>query len=174
LAFVHANEIVHGRVHEVCNLSYSQQPSVEASLFKGNILVDDNGVTVLCDAGLDLTIISDDKRRTIPSRSRWMPYECLIPDENGVIAPPNMSADVYGAGEWQMWTLRCPFDHVRNEYKFFGMLRGLKTGQLSRLERPERVPAPVWALLERCLSIHPQVRLAASEMLASFEELVVV
>jgi hypothetical protein len=70
-----------------------------------------------------------------------------------------------------MWTLRRPFYGMRDEYELIRTLRKLKTGQLAQLERPDGVPASVWAVLQDCLSVEQQVRPTAEMLLARFDAL---
>jgi hypothetical protein len=67
-----------------------------------------------------------------------------------------------------MWTLRRPFYDMRDEYQLIIMLRQLKMGQLAQLDQPVEVPEGVRTLLQDCLSIKPQARPTAKELLATF------
>jgi len=59
---------------------------------------------------------------------------------------------------------------MRDEYELIRALRQLKMGRSAQLDRPEEVPPNVWARLQNCLSIDPQVRPTAEALLASFAE----
>ena len=58
---------------------------------------------------------------------------------------------------------------MRNVYELLVTLRKLKLRQLAQLDRPEEVPAAVWALLRDCLSVEPQGRPTAKKLLAGFD-----
>ena len=157
---------------------------------QGNILVDDKGVALLCDAKFDSVMFGEDKYCSLHSKWWWMPHERLIPDDDAddscPVAPPSMPADMYGAALtitqvnspffimipdlyldlWQIWTLRRPFYAMRDEFELIRTLRELKSGRLAQLDRPEKVPEVVWVLLQDCLSIEPQARPTAQELLA--------
>jgi hypothetical protein len=67
-----------------------------------------------------------------------------------------------------MWTLKRPFYDMRDEYELVITLRQLKMGQLAQLDRPVEVPEGVWTPLQDSLSIKPQARPTAKELLATF------
>ena len=129
-----------------------------------------------------------------------MPHERLIVNDNDddterelTIAPVSMPADVYAAaltitqvGTWltptllllglivgtkQLWTLRRPFAHLRDKYRFILMLRTLRTGNLAGVALPEEVPVHVAAVLRDCLNDDPQARPTAGKLLARLETL---
>ncbi|KIM79286.1 hypothetical protein PILCRDRAFT_10438 [Piloderma croceum F 1598] len=158
LAYLHRRGIVHGSVHNK------------------NVLVDDTGAVVLCDATFDSMMFGEDDYSTISSAWWWMPYERLIVDDDAddgcAVASPSKSADMYGAALTiaQMWTLRRPFYGMRDEYELIRALRQLKMGRSAQLDRPEEVLPNVWVRLQNCLSINPQVRPTAEVLLASFSE----
>ncbi|KIM71810.1 hypothetical protein PILCRDRAFT_16705 [Piloderma croceum F 1598] len=155
LAYLHRLGIIHGSVHSK------------------NALVDDAGGAVLCDATFN-SMIGEDDYSTISSKWWWMPHERLIVDDDAddgcAVASPSEAADVYEAALTiaQMWTLRRPFYNMRDEYALIIMLRQLKMGQLAQLDQPEEVPAGVWTILQDCLSLEPQARPTAEELLARF------
>jgi hypothetical protein len=66
-----------------------------------NVLVDDAGGAVLCDATLNSMMFGEDDCSTISSKWWWMPHEQLIVDDDAddecAVAPPSMPADMYGA-----------------------------------------------------------------------------
>jgi len=103
-----------------------------------------------------------------------MPHERLLVDNDAdnrcALAPPSLPADIYGVALtiMQMWTLRRPFYGMRDEYELIRTLRKLKTGQLAQLERPDGVPASVWAVLQDCMKVEQQVRPTAEMLLARF------
>jgi hypothetical protein len=68
---------------------------------QGNVLVNDNGAAVLCDAKFDSVMFSEDEYCSIHSKCWWMPRERLIAENDAddwcCLAPPSMPADIYGA-----------------------------------------------------------------------------
>jgi hypothetical protein len=66
-----------------------------------NVLVDDAGHAVLCDAAFNSTMFGEDDYSTVSSKWWSMPHERLIvddgADDNCPVAPPSKAADVYGA-----------------------------------------------------------------------------
>ena len=68
---------------------------------QANVLVDDTGAVVLCDATFDSMLFGEDDYSTISSTWWWMPHERLIVDDDAddecAVAPPSMPADMYGA-----------------------------------------------------------------------------
>ena len=101
LAYLHQREIIHGRVHRVSGLPPSWRPSDDSTSPQGNVLVDDNGIAMLCDAKYDLVMFSENEYCSLTSKCWWMPHERLIVDDDATgscpVAPPSMSADIYGA-----------------------------------------------------------------------------
>jgi len=67
-------------------------------LLQGNVLVDEHGVAVLCDAGFYSVTLYDDG--SISRKCWWMPHERLIADTDAndkcALAPPSFATDVYG------------------------------------------------------------------------------
>src|ERR1700685_3978852 len=67
---------------------------------KQNVLVDDNGSGVLCDAKFDSVMFGKGEYCGIHSKCWWMPHERLIMDNEAddecALAPPSMPADIYG------------------------------------------------------------------------------
>jgi hypothetical protein len=70
-------------------------------LLQGNVLVDDNGVAVLCDVKFDTMMFNEGEYCSIHSKCWWMPHERLIADDvtddKCCLAPPSLPADTYGA-----------------------------------------------------------------------------
>jgi hypothetical protein len=83
-----------------------------------------------------------------------------------------MPADIYGAAVtiMQLWTLLRPFSCMRHEYQLIRTLERLKTG-VAHVHRPALVPEIVWDALQDCLSVNPEARPTAEELLKKFEEL---
>jgi len=65
---------------------------------QGNVLVDENEVAVLCDAGFGSVTSKNDG--SIPSKCWWMPHERLIvdtyADDKCALTPPSFATDIYG------------------------------------------------------------------------------
>jgi hypothetical protein len=97
IVYLHSRGVIHGHVHPVSLLD----PTMDLSLIgahKGDVLVDDGDVAVLCDAQLyTITVSSNDEFCQIPSKCRWMPWERLIADNSCALGLPSKPADIYGA-----------------------------------------------------------------------------
>jgi serine/threonine protein kinase len=158
LVYLHDMGVIHGNIHGA------------------NVLVSEGGSAVLCDIQMDAVTFSNKGYYPIHSKCWWMPYERLVEGNSGDqchITPPSKPADIYATALtiMQMWTLQRPFYHIRHPYKLITTLQNLKSGELAGFERPNEVPADVWAVLHDCLSVSPQSRPTAAIVLGRFEAL---
>jgi len=158
LVYLHDLGVVHGSIHGA------------------NVLISDNGSAILCDIQMDAVTFSNKAHYPIHSKCWWMPHERLIEcDSEGhcLIASPSKPADIYATALTisQMWTLQRPFSHIRHPYKLITTLQQLKSGKLVEFERPDGMPADVWAVLYDCLNIDPDARPTATTLLERFRAL---
>lgn len=134
-------------------------PVVHRDLKSLNILVDENGVSKVCDFGLSRTMGSASTMTNQTGTLIWMAPEVMNDEEYGP------SADVYSFGiiMWELCSRKIPYADSGAASKLISFVTGIASGKL-RPEIPANTPEAWATLMKRCWSSDPAARPPFSEI----------
>ncbi|KII90443.1 hypothetical protein PLICRDRAFT_532583 [Plicaturopsis crispa FD-325 SS-3] len=138
LEYLHSEGIIHGQIHG------------------SNILIDDSGNAVLCDAGMNSVVYAAQVSTPMSRVCFWQAPEILSREDDG--APQaTIAADMYALGctAKEIFTLKRPFPKIKSPHVLvFKMWKG----QLTDADRTSGIPPGVIDALEGCWAADPADR----------------
>ncbi|KAK7445090.1 hypothetical protein VKT23_014951 [Stygiomarasmius scandens] len=143
-----------------------EQSIVHADIKSDNILVDSRGNARIADFGnafylgqYDSSSSSDSSPGTHP----WVAPELIMAGENGEVATPSFSSDVFAFGMviYEIYSKEIPLLAFANGKQFRAAMLILEG---SRPQRPSTIPDDMWTLVQACWTQDPSERPSIDEI----------